>query len=281
MKRLIENMCRSCSTLRQFDILDLKKDLKHKVRRSYLTAILLKRYDSQNRMVNVVGYKVKFCSYRTFSHLFKAIFLGQAYHFITDKMDPFIIDCGSNIGVSVLYFKMIYPDSEILAFEPDREAYSCLETNVRLNGLKSVEIVNKAISNKEGEIDFWFDQDNPGALKMSTIRERIPKQRQVVEATSLSKYIDREVDFVKMDVEGAELDIVEELNNESKLRYIKQMVIEYHHHIIRDADVFSRILRILEDAGFGYQTESRLKRPLERQRIQDILIYAYRKDYAA
>jgi len=232
-------------------------------------------------MVNIVGYRVKFCRYRTFSRLFKAIFLNQIYHFVTDKANPFIIDCGSNIGMSVLYFKMIYPDSEILAFEPDREAYSCLETNVRLNELKSIETIKKAISNKEGRIDFWFDQENPGSLRGSIIRERMPKQRQEVEAACLSKYIDREVDFLKTDVEGAERDIIEELSNERKLHYIKQMIIEYHHHIVKDTDVFSRILRILEDAGFGYQIESGLKRPLKRQRFQDILIYAYQKDYTA
>lgn len=281
MKRLINNIYDLWDALREIRGVNLPKDIKRKIRRSYLRAIFLKRYDSQTSMVNIVGYRVKFRRYGTFARLFKAIFVNQIYRFVSDKANPFIIDCGSNIGMSVLYFKMIYPDSEILAFEPDREAYSCLETNVRINALKSIEMIKKAISNKEGRIDFWFDQANPGSLRGSIIRERMPKQRREVEAACLSKYIDREVDFLKIDVEGAERDVIEELSNERKLHYIKQMIIEYHHHIIKNTDVFSRILRILEDAGLGYQIESSLTRPLKSQRFQDILIYAYQKDYAA
>lgn len=281
MKRLFEHVFSLHRALRRIDASSLPRDVKRRLRRSYLSAITLKRCDSRNRMANVAGYKVRFCTYQTFSDLFDSIFIRQGYQFATDKTNPFIIDCGSNIGMSVLYFKMLYIDSEILSFEPDQDAYSCLETNVRLNGLKSVETINKAISNKEGRMDFWFDPDNPGALRMSTIRERMPKKRQVVEVRRLSDYIDREVDFLKMDVEGAELDIINELNDESKLRCVKQMAIEYHHHVVGDADVFSRILRILEDAGFGYQIESNLRRPFRRQTHQDILIYAYRKDNTA
>lgn len=59
------------------------------------------------------------------------------------------------------------------------------------------------------------------------------------------------------------------------------MVIEYHHHIVRDLDIFSKLLRILEDAGFGYQIESNLQRPLISKQFQDILIYAYQKKFTA
>jgi hypothetical protein len=134
-----------------------------------------------------------------------------------------------------------------------------------------------ALSNKEGIIDFYFDQENLGSLCMSTKQERMPKQRRSVEALLLSKHIDEEVDFLKIDIEGAELEVVEELSNARKLSYVKQMAIEYHHHIVSEADTFSRMLSVLEDAGFGYQIESNLGRPFKRDQFQDILVYAYRK----
>jgi FkbM family methyltransferase len=68
-----------------------------------------------------------------------------------------------------------------------------------------------ALSNKEGIIDFYFDQENLGSLCMSTKQERMPKQRRSVEALLLSKHIDEEVDFLKIDIEGAEPEVVEEL----------------------------------------------------------------------
>jgi hypothetical protein len=56
------------------------------------------------------------------------------------------------------------------------------------------------------------------------------------------------------------------------------MAIEFHHHTVKNADALSQVLRLLEDAGFGYQIESGLERPFTGERFQDILIYAYRKD---
>lgn len=69
-------------------------------------------------------------------------------------------------------------------------------------------------------------------------------------------YIDRTVDFLKMDVEGAEMEIMEDLRREDKLKHIRQMAIEYHRHIVSNSDELSKMLRLLEDSGFRYQLES-------------------------
>ena len=71
----------------------------------------------------------------------------------------------------------------------------------------------------------------------------------------LSSFITQEIDFMKMDIEGGEFDVIEELINAGKFNYIKQMVIEYHHHIIEDSDEFSKMISLIEDAGYGYQIE--------------------------
>ena len=265
-------------TLHKINDLKLENNLKRKIRKTYLSTFFLKRYDSQNKLANIAGYNVRFCTYRSLSYLFNEIFLDQEYCFVSNKTRPFIVDCGSNIGMSVIYFKMIYPNSEVLAFEPDEEAFACLEENMKANEIHAVCLNRKAISNKEGDMDFYYDQDNPGSLGMSTFRERMPKNKKVVESVLLSKYIDREVDFLKLDIEGAERDVVEDLSNEGKLSYIKQILIEYHHHIVKDIDALSHMLRYLEDAGFGYEIQSGVERPFKRQQFQDILIYAYQKE---
>jgi FkbM family methyltransferase len=279
MKELINAILRSIRVLRKIGSLHVQKDVKDKIRDAYLRTILLKRYDWKNDVVRMAGYEVKFCTYESFAYLFNEIFIDQEYFFVTENTKPFIIDCGSNIGMSILYFKMIYPSSIILAFEPDSEAFLCLERNVTANRLHSVDAHRNALSRTEGCIDFYYDQDNRGSLGMSIIRARMPRHKQVVEAVRLSRFIEREVDFLKLDVEGAELDIIEELCSEGKLGYIKQMVIEFHHHIVPGADELSKILRLLEDAGFGYQIQSDLERPFRAQQFQDVLIFAYRKDH--
>jgi FkbM family methyltransferase len=247
------------------------------LRKAYFTRIFLKRYDSKNKRIRLGKYKVKYCTYDNFVFIFNEIFIKGAYCFSTEKSNPTIIDCGSNIGLSVLYFKIMYPDSDILAIEPDEEAFSCLQTNIESNQLKSVKMLKKAIHDKDGEITLFYDRKKPGTLNMSTVQQRLPKDRKIVSAVRLSHYINQPIDFLKMDVEGAEQNILKELIKENKLRYIKQMAIEYHHHIDKDKDTFSEILMLLEKSGFGYQIESDLERPLANKQFQDILIFAYQK----
>lgn len=281
MRRVIHAFINHIRTLRYIGSLKLGENLKNKIKKIYSRAIVFKRIDSKKRNVNVAGYKLHFLTYRSFEYLFREMFLDQEYYFITENRSPLIIDCGSNIGMSILYFKLMYPESKIIAFEPDEDAFSCLKQNIEKNQLQSVEIHKKAVSGNEGKTDFYYDKEDPGSLVMSTVRERLPKQKREIDAVHLSKYINEEVDFLKMDVEGAELSVIQEISNSGKLNHVKQMAIEYHHHIIGEEDVLSTMLKILENAGFGYQISSGLGRPFGRQIIQDILIYAYRKRTSA
>ncbi len=264
--------------LRKIASQDLAGDLKRKIRLAYLKTIVLRHYDAANNVAEIGDHRVKFCTYASYAHLFNEIFVDQQYYFVADRENPLIIDCGSNIGVSVLYFKMLYPRSTILAFEPDRDAFSCLVANLKANGIESVFAEEKALSGREGRTILYYDRGNPGALGASIIMERLPKEMRAVDAVRLSEYLDREVDFLKMDVEGAEGDILEEVSRQGKLRLMRRMVIEFHHHIIKDTDVLSRLLGLLEAAGFGYQVEAGAQRPFKQRQFQDILIYAYRKD---
>jgi len=280
MIRAMQKIYLLVRTLVRINRLEVEKSLKNKIRATWFKVFILKRYDSKNRMANIVGFKVKFFDYRALAYLFNEIFLNNEYYFVAENDSPYIIDCGSNIGMSIFYFKMLYPNSRIVAFEPREETYFCLEENVKNNLLNSVAMHKAALSDKEGPIDFYYDKDDVGSLCMSTKQERMPKQKRSVEASLLSKHIDKEVDFLKIDIEGAELEVIEELSNAKKLSYVRQMVIEYHHHIVRESDVFSRMLRLLEDAGFGYQIESHFGRPPILEQFQDILVYAYRKKSA-
>ena len=129
------------------------------------------------------------------------------------------------------------------------------------------------------DINFYNIEDNKSSVVMSTVEERVQNGKlNVAEATRLSNYIKSTIDFLKMDVEGAELSVLKELIKSDKLRYIKQMAIEYHHHIKEHEDHFSHTLELLEDAGFGYQIEADFLYPRQQVHFQDILIYAYNKN---
>jgi hypothetical protein len=69
---------------------------------------------------NIGKYKIKYNNPKEFHILRSEIFGHECYSLnIKNKENPYIIDAGSYIGLSVIYFKNIYPNAEILAFEPN------------------------------------------------------------------------------------------------------------------------------------------------------------------
>lgn len=243
----------------------------------YLMAFVFGRTDSVNKTVRLAGIDFHYCTFGALQYLFGEIFLRQSYHFTSQREDPVILDCGSNIGMSVLYFKCLYPKSRITAFEPQTEAFQCLDKNVAQPRLNGVAAHAAALASRRGEIAFYTDDKSPGSLLASQIEARMPKYRQIVPAVKLSDYVTGTVDLLKLDIEGAESEVLGELIESDKIRQIEQMVIEYHHHIVSGDDLLAAFLGRLESAGFGYQIEGKLKRPFRRGHFQDICIYAYRK----
>ena len=92
-----------------------------------------------------------------------------------------------------------------------------------------------------------------------------------------SKFIDETVDFLKLDIEGAELEVLEELAAFGKLNYVRQMVIEFHHHIKCGDDRMSHLLKLLEEHGFGYHVRAPFHRPIHLGSFQDIMVRAYKQ----
>ena len=278
MKPLFADILRHLGGIRAINASDLPDDLKQKIRRTYLQLAVLKRIDRERKVARIAGLPVHFCNEGSLLNQFREIFVGQSYWFACDTEAPSIVDCGSNIGLSLVFFKMIFPGAEILAFEPDPAAFACLEHNVDDNQFDGVELLNKALSDATGPIPFYYDRNEPGSLRASTKRDDLFRDRLEVDSVRLSDYLTRPVDFLKIDIEGAERAVIEDLARNGKLSLIKQIAMEYHHHVRDDAEALSPILRILEDAGFAYQLESRMTRPLKDGQYQDILVYAYRKN---
>ena len=71
--------------------------------------------------LGIAGFRISYFDLRQLNYLFREIILDTQYMFEADNDFPFIIDCGSNIGVGILFFKILYPQARIIAFEPDPE----------------------------------------------------------------------------------------------------------------------------------------------------------------
>jgi FkbM family methyltransferase len=193
-----------------------------------------------------------------FSLLFTEIFIAEPYFFITDKSSPLVIDGGVNIGLSVAYFKKMFPKSRIIGFEPHPTAYEVAKSNFEHNSLSNIELIHAALDGDEGDIQLSFI---PNEIMASTTGDRLlargaKPETMSVKAVKLSNYISEEVDFLKLDIEGAEQRVLEEMGD--KLSLVKNMFVEFHLTRGDSKNSLPKTLSILEEKGFDYLITSTL-----------------------
>jgi FkbM family methyltransferase len=201
-----------------------------------------------------LGFSLGVLSKRMGLQLYREIAIAQVYYFSFSGASPLIIDCGSNVGMAVLFFKKLFPMCHVIALEPDPQAFRVLERNVRDNRWENVTLHNSAVTGNEGTTPLYVSSENPGDLGTSTIAQSHLPCQLTVPSVRLSTLIgDHNVDFLKLDIEGAEMEVIDELDRSQAIHQVHQMVIEYHHHIAGTADCLSCMLTVLERNGFGYQ----------------------------
>lgn len=227
------------------------------------------------KLIKFDGLRIYWLDYRTLCSLFIEVFLKNEYKFHTQTPMPKILDLGANIWMATMYFKRLYPNAKIISFEPDNKHFKILQKNVMMNEFDNVVYNEKAVTNYTWTITFYTD-DKPSLL-MSTKRWRISKIETKVECISISDIIHhQEFDLLKMDIEWWEFAVLKQLDTSGDIKYIKEMIIEYHHNIQDDAMSFSEFLSILEKNWFTYWLNTNLLPTYAKNRFQDILIHAYR-----
>ena len=125
-----------------------------------------------------------------------------------------VLDVGANIGETLLNFTKINPDGLNIGFEPVPYIYNRLKANVSLNNFQNIQINNIALSDKTETLSFKIpDNQNSGGVRM---RKAAHKNKfgadHEVKAILLDDFMEKKglekVDFIKMDVEGFELNVV-------------------------------------------------------------------------
>ena len=227
----------------------------------------------------ILGYRIAYLDHGRLIQLFREIFVYRLYDVPLKSAAPRIIDCGSNIGMSIIFFKNLYPDAHITGFEPQPLVFQTLQGNVERNSLHDVVLHQKALSDTAGTIEFFVKAAEPGALNASVYAADGQTAIQV-QADRLSSYIDGDVDLLKLDIEGAEEVVLKELEQQDKLRHVSNIACEYHHHRNPHVDRLAQTLAVLERAGFGYHVSAAFQpgSSVQASCQQDLMIYAYRKN---
>lgn len=201
-------------------------------------------------LVKCFNYDVRINDGANFHVLYNDIFIHGIYYFRSRRNDPVILDCGSNIGMSILYFKHIYPQARIIGFEPDPAIFPYLQENISRNGLTNVQLVQSALSGREGTLTFYSD-GKYGSCLANHFPADIPDgwSKYEVPCVRLRDYLSNPVDFVKMNIEGPEWDVLADADD--ALRMVREMAIEYHH-LPGLPRTLHKILELLHRKGFEY-----------------------------
>jgi FkbM family methyltransferase len=194
--------------------------------------------------VNFLGYRLQVPDGLSFLWQFKEIFTDEAYKFHSSHTAPVIYDCGANVGISCLYFKSVYPQAKIRAFEADPQIAQLLEKNLLANGITDVSVVSKAVWTDEEGIGIGLEGADGASVFSQGNKIRISSVR-------LSKELQNEpyIDMLKIDIEGAETAVLEDCRN--SLNHVAHIFIEYHAYLHQAQDL-DKILHILTQNNFRY-----------------------------
>lgn len=168
----------------------------------------------------------------------------KAEYYLPDALKPgVILDIGSNIGTSILFFHERFPDAKIYGFEPHPETFRILEKNVA--GIPSVRIFNYGLGAANADVSVPFDGADFSRFTLAKLSGGewsgplsptacvVKHAGEVVNGLGLTK-----VDLIKIDCEGAEYDVLTSLPSDL-LSQCKWIVGEMH-----DASAF-QILALL------------------------------------
>jgi FkbM family methyltransferase len=158
---------------------------------------------------------------------------GKAEYYLPRALAPrVILDIGSNIGTSILFFHERFPAAKIYGFEPHPETFRILEKNVA--GISSVEVFNYALGASNGEVSVPFDNADFSRFTIAKIGGgewsgplsptscAVRHAGEVVTNLGLTT-----VDLIKIDCEGAEYDVLTSLPPDL-LSHCKWIVGEMH-----------------------------------------------------
>lgn len=166
-----------------------------------------------------------------------------------------VLDIGANMGWYALNIAKSQPETIVHAFEPLAKTFDFLRKNVELNGLANVSIHNFGFSSEKKDLEFYFYPEGSGNASAANLSDRDDVQKvicrvEVLDEISVSLSL-KKVDFIKCDVEGAELFVFQ---GASKLilrdkpiiftEMLRKWAAKFNYHPNDIIDFFS---------GFGYQ----------------------------
>ena len=173
--------------------------------------------------------------------------LSPEMRFIRDNIiedGDIVLDCGAHHGyTTILFANWVGDKGKVVAFEASPSSARILQSNIELNGLQNAVVEQKAVSSREGRICI------SGGSNSRVIPGKLVGVE--VEATYLDKYSHLKPTFLKVDVEGFEIEVLK--GAQEILKSKPKLAIEVHVDMLRNynsavEDLFS----LIDEEGYTF-----------------------------
>ncbi len=165
-----------------------------------------------------------------------------------------VLDLGAHVGYyTLLAAKLVGEKGRVFAFEPAPATYALLIKNITINGYQNIVPIQKAVSNKSGQVRLFLNDYNTGR---HNIYDHYGEKKRyvIVDSITLDEFFrgqDISIDFIKMDIEGAEMVALQGMENLIRKTRNLKLVTEFNPNFLTGAGYSPEaFLRNLTEHGF-------------------------------
>ena len=181
-----------------------------------------------------------------------SIFKQEQYSNYENKVfveeNDIVLDCGGCWGETALYFAEKAKNGRVLSFEFIKSNIDIFEKNISLNNIDNIEIITNPLWSKDN-LEFFYNDNGPASQVSIEKTENLDES---IKSTTIDKIVSlkklNSVDFIKMDIEGAELEALKGAENTIR-NYKPKLAISLYH---RNLDFYS-IPKFINDLELGYK----------------------------
>lgn len=183
-------------------------------------------------------------------HMLQEIYINDVYgKYLRGKKDLTIIDCGGNIGVTSMYFSQFA--KQVYTLEPAKVHCETFMKNMNGNNIKNVTLIQKALSHKNGTERFYHS-DNQTMYSLNAAVNNKNEYEEVTTITLDTLFKEMKlnhVDLMKIDTEGAELEILCSEGFAKVSDKIDLIIGEWHSWSTGNVNI---MISSLKDKGFDF-----------------------------
>lgn len=216
--------------------------------------------------VRVGQQNLRYCDSLSTFYQWIEIFRDRRFAFSPNNESPLIIDAGANIGMACLFWRKEFPTADIVAIEPNPAAFECLQANVGC--VSRTTLIPKALATTAGKASLRLSNDDTSRIAVQPSTGTSLE----VECATLSSILaacDRDVDLLKIDIEGMEVDVLWEAS--PHLHRVHRIFVEYHE-LVELPPRLPLLLTQLNKEGFTYVLDAArfVPHPFEEANAVDI-----------